>query len=208
MKSLNTYINEWKYSKSSNVESQTVFKEVPKTRDDLNRIIIKRLHDNGERPFLLDIDTSNIDDFSNLFSAYHYLRSNGIHSSVIRYIDISTWNTSNVKNMSNMFEGCARLKDIKLSFDTSNVENMSGMFYGCKSLEYLNLPFNTSKLKNVNHMFSGCFNLKEIYHIDEWDVSNLDAVDGLDEWNTKIINNVTFMFNLCANLKKPNWKSK
>ncbi|MBR1454485.1 MAG: InlB B-repeat-containing protein, partial [Lachnospiraceae bacterium] len=46
-------------------------------------------------------------------------------------LDISTWDTSNVTNMSGMFEGCENVKVLNLgSFDTANVTNMTSMFEG------------------------------------------------------------------------------
>ena len=38
-----------------------------------------------------------------------------------------------------MFTGCDNLTDINLSsFNTEKVENMSGLFYGCKKLKEIN----------------------------------------------------------------------
>ena len=53
--------------------------------------------------------------------------------------DISTlenWNTSNVKNMENMFCFCVNLKDISplQNWDTSNAINMSDMFSHCHKI--------------------------------------------------------------------------
>ena len=50
--------------------------------------------------------------------------------------------------MTGIFSGCKNLKSINdLShFETSNVENMSGMFESCEELEKLNL----TKFKTVN----------------------------------------------------------
>ena len=50
-------------------------------------------------------------------------------------IDLSSFNTNNVTNMSGMFSVCESLKSIDLSsFNTNNVTDMSCMFLGCKSL--------------------------------------------------------------------------
>ena len=53
--------------------------------------------------------------------------------------DISKWDTSNVKDMSNMFSGCYSLDSLPdiSKWNTSNVEDMSGMFDGCESLKSL-----------------------------------------------------------------------
>ena len=62
--------------------------------------------------------------------------------SSLKSIDLSSFNTSNVNNMSYMFRECSSLKSIDLSsFNTSNVNNMSRMFYDCSSLKSINLIF-------------------------------------------------------------------
>ena len=43
------------------------------------------------------------------------------------------------------------------SFNTNNVTNMSNMFYKCKNLSELNLSsFNTNNVTNMNWMFCNC----------------------------------------------------
>lgn len=77
-------------------------------------------------------------------------------------LDLSSFDTSNVKNMSSMFAGCKNLKEIKWPevFDTSNVTTMSGMFGSCSSLTSLDLSFlkNPNAL-NIQGMFQNCSNL-------------------------------------------------
>ena len=53
-------------------------------------------------------------------------------------LDLSNFDTSNVKYMASMFEGCKSLTTLDLSnFNTSNVKNMASMFEGCKSLQHI-----------------------------------------------------------------------
>ena len=79
-------------------------------------------------------------------------------------LDLSSWNTSNVKDMSYMFAGCDSLTELDLSsFNTQNVTDMSYMFYNCTSLTILDLfNFNTSKVTNMSYMFSDCSSLTEL----------------------------------------------
>ena len=68
----------------------------------------------------------------------------------LEYLDLSNFNTSHVTDMSGMFLGCNKLKQIKgiNNFITINVENLFAMFHQCGNLEYLDLSkFNTSKVK-------------------------------------------------------------
>jgi surface protein len=55
-------------------------------------------------------------------------------------LDLSNFNTSNVKVMGEMFSGCSNLTSLDLSsFRTEKVEDMSGMFNNCSRLTSLNL---------------------------------------------------------------------
>ena len=76
----------------------------------------------------------------------------------LKSIDLSSFNTYNVTNMSEMFRGCESLESIDLSsFNTNNVNNMRGMFRGCESLKSIDLSlFNTYKVTDMSYMFSDC----------------------------------------------------
>ena len=66
------------------------------------------------------IDTSNIDDMSNLFQSKQFTGS------------IECWDVSKVKNMSEMFIYATVFNSDISKWDTTNVENMSYMFnYNC-----------------------------------------------------------------------------
>ena len=70
-------------------------------------------------------------------------------------LNLSNFNTNNVKDMSYMFNKCSSLTSLDLSnFNTNNVENMKCMFRECTSLTSLNLSnFNTSNVNDMNQMF-------------------------------------------------------
>ena len=72
--------------------------------------------------------------------------------------------TNECITMFGMFYKCTSLKNIDLrSFDTSNVRDMSYMFYECKNLTNLNLiGWNTEKVTSMKQMFESCNNLKSI----------------------------------------------
>ena len=58
--------------------------------------------------------------------------------------------------MSDMFNNCSsKLEELNLtSFDTNKVTNMSTMFCGCSSLKELNLSsFKTNQVKYMSYMF-------------------------------------------------------
>ena len=56
-------------------------------------------------------------------------------------LDLSNWDTSNVKNMDYMFKQCNKLKELKGldKFNTDKLESMAEIFNSCNELEYLNL---------------------------------------------------------------------
>ena len=104
-------------------------------------------------------------------------------------IDLSSLNTKNVSDMSQMFYDCNNLKNINLSnLDTHNLTDISEMFYDCKSLTDIDLSsFNTEKLDNMNQMFYGCDNLINI---------------NLSSFNIQKVKSMNNIFNECFSLKK------
>ena len=66
--------------------------------------------------------------------------------SSLNSINLSSFNTSKVTNMSFIFLDCS-LNSINLSsFIISNVTNISGMFYNCFSLNKNNIKCNDQKI--------------------------------------------------------------
>ena len=65
--------------------------------------------------------------------------------------------------MSWMFFDCSSLTNINLSnFNTQNVKDMSGMFFDCSSLTDINLSnFNTQNVTNMFEMFKECSSLRQ-----------------------------------------------
>ena len=103
-------------------------------------------------------------------------------------IDVSHFDTHNVTNMSYMFYGCSELKSLDVSgFNTAEVTRMTRMFGYCSELKSLDLgSFNTSKVYNMVGMFYGCPNLQTIY------VGN--------GWSTAAVTNSSDMFVDCSKL--------
>ena len=83
-------------------------------------------------------------------------------SSKLTNLDLSSFDTKNVKKMNGMFWDCSKLTKLDLSsFDTKNVIDMSEMFYHCSNLT--NLDINRSSFKKPRYnIFDGCdkLNLK------------------------------------------------
>ena len=76
--------------------------------------------------------------------------STGTNNNLLKTLNVSNLDTSQVANMSNMFYACMGLTSLDLSnFDTSQVTNMSDMFGGCMGLTSLDVSnWNTSQVTN------------------------------------------------------------
>ena len=110
MKQLKEFINE-----KLHVGKYKKYKYFPKTKEELQNIINKRIEKEGNECDLNDIDVSQITDMSKMFDHSEF---NG---------DISNWNVSNVTNMYCMFGDSEFNGDIS-NWNVSNVTNMNSMF--------------------------------------------------------------------------------
>ena len=112
-------------------------------------------------------------------------------------LDLSNFDTQNVKDMYMMFSGCSSLKSLDLSsFNTKKVASstsMDFMFSGCSSLTSLNVSsFNTSNVKSMRGMFAGCESLTQL---------------SLDNFDTRSVQDFTTMFIGCESLTELNLSS-
>ena len=92
-------------------------------------------------------------------------------------LDVSGFDTSNVKNMSSMFNNCNALTQLDVSgFDTSNVTYMSSMFSNCKALTELDVSgFNTINVTSLADAFSGCSSLQNL-DVSGWITNNVTSL--------------------------------
>ena len=76
--------------------------------------------------------------------------STGTNNNLLKTLNVSNLDTSQVTNMSDMFNYCTSLTSLDLSnFDTSQVTNMDGMFIGCESLRDIKINAETSANKLI-----------------------------------------------------------
>ena len=106
-------------------------------------------------------------------------------------LDLSSFDTRNVTIMKDMFYNTYKLKTVNLSsFDTQNVTDMRGMFKDSRMLQSLDLSnFDTSKVTSMTEMFYGA--------------SALVSLD-LSNFNTSNVTDMTSMFAKTTNLKNLN----
>ena len=79
-------------------------------------------------------------------------------------IDVSSFDTSHVTNMANMFNNATNITELNLGrFDMKEVDTYYAMFYGCTNLESLNLDnWDLRKAGVSGGHFTGCTSLKTI----------------------------------------------
>ena len=90
-------------------------------------------------------------------------------------VELISFDTSLVESMKSMFQWCMLLKEIEgiNNMKTSNVKDMSMMFQGC-GIEYLDLSsFDTVKVENMEIMFGLNHQLKEIKGLNNFNTSNV-----------------------------------
>ena len=90
-------------------------------------------------------------------------------------------NTTNVTDMSGMFNHCARLTSLDVThFNTEKVTNMSQMFNDCPRLASLDVTsFNTANVTDMENMFSAGPNLKTIYASDKFVTNAVTKSSGM-----------------------------
>jgi len=103
-----------------------------------------------------------------------------------KYGKISLWNTSQVTDMSKLFEYKEKFNADISSWDVSNVRNMSHMFNGARSFNQPIGTWDVSNVRNMEYMFSGSRFNQPIGH-----------------WNTSNVHNMAFMFYYSVSFNQP-----
>ena len=123
----------------------------------------------------------------------------------ITYGDINTWDTSNVTDMSRLFENESTFNSDISNWNTSNVTRMDNMFYNATIFNQPIGNWNTSNVTRMDSMFR-----KSLFNqpIGNWDTSNVTRMDNmfagtywdrhpfnqsLENWN---VGNVTNFYNM------------
>ena len=118
--------------------------------------------------------------------------------------DISSWDVSNVTNMSSMFNGASDFNQNISIWDVSNVTIMGGMFNGASSFNRDIGSWDVSNVTDMSNMFNYASDFNQ--DISSWDVSNVTDMDNMfndafvfnkpiGDWN---VSNVTDMFYMFA----------
>ena len=146
MKDLVNYIIE---KLKINKDIKKTYNYHPKTTEELVQTVYKLIKERGTEANLNDIDTSDIDDMSGVFS------DNDVNRSFDG--DISEWDVSNVKVMTEMFlESNFTGKNGDISnWDVSYVEDMLNMFNRSKFSGDIS-NWDISSVLDMTNIFNGC----------------------------------------------------
>ena len=101
---------------------------VARDKEHLRKLIKAAITKNGNRCDLNFIDVSHVTDMSELFKGREHVGWDGWHKTNAFNGDISKWNVSNVKEMSDMFADSAFKGDIS-GWDLRNVKKGHGPGY-------------------------------------------------------------------------------
>ena len=136
---------------------------------------------------------------------YGVLNANNISSYKARIVYLPKIDTSAVKSLYNVFNGCPSLVAIP-KLDTRNVTNMNIMFFSCYSLVTIP-PLDTQNVTNMSGMFNGCSALVTIPQLDTRNVINMSSMFNnctslisIPQLDTQNVTNMSGMFNGCSAL--------
>ena len=107
----------------------------------------------------------------------------------LKTVNMSNLDTSNVTDMSLMFDDCSSLQSISFKgLNLSKVKNMCAIFEGCRSLKSVDFTgVNTKSLTGMYYMFQYCISLKNVK---------------LQSFNTSNVTEMQSMFSECKSLQK------
>ena len=163
-------------------------KETAKDKDDLWRIIDEEIEAQGNTADLNLIDTSKITDMSHLFNSNTH--SSDSHADYSAFNgDISGWDVSGVKDMSQMFDGARAFNGNISGWDVSGVEGMREMFSYARAFNGDISSWNVSGVKNMSWMFEEAHAFNG--DISGWDVSNVKDMSYMFNWARAFNGNIS-----------------
>ena len=130
--------------------------------------------------------------------------------------NITSWDVSNVTDMSGVFNGESIFNENISLWDLSSATNTNNMFNGCTSFNQSLNVWDVSNVKNMSNMFNGCTSFN--HQMNAWDVSRVTYMSNmfyndmsfnqpLNNWNVSSVIDMSGMFYGCAIFNQPlnNW---
>jgi surface protein len=126
--------------------------------------------------------------------------------------DISSWNVSNVTNMTYMFNGATSFNQPLNGWDVSNVTNMRGVFRGATNFNQPLNNWDVSNVANMREVFQNATSFNQ--DLSSWNVSNVTNMSSifsgatsfnqpLNNWNVSKVTNMGGMFALATSFNRP-----
>lgn len=151
---------------------------------------------------------------NNLYQAFR-------NCSALESVDVSNWNTTDVRNMGAVFMLDAKLKELKTN--NWNTENVTTLQYfaresGIESIDVTN--WNTNKCTNFQHVFYQCNKLRTVGDSSNLDFTNAEDISGMfygcnqlsslnvENWSFPKLTSLGQLFGYCSSLldlKVDNW---
>ena len=94
--------------------------------------------------------------------------------------DFNNIDTSEITDMSNLFDDLDKFNGNISKWDVSNVTDMSFMFCGCRSFNQPLAKWDVSKVTNMKYMFYRCESFNQ--NISKWDVYHVINMDCMFCW--------------------------
>lgn len=162
-----------------------------------------------------NIDVSGVTNMSGMF-----MFDTEKYTSSLTELDVSSWDVSNVTDMSNMFSGAYSLANLDVSnWDVSSVTDMSSMFTFAESLTELDVSkWDVSNVTDMRYMFGGSSSIRpgssslKKLDVSKWNVSSVTDMKGMfyrinllaeldvSSWNVSSVTNMSYMFSETSSL--------
>ena len=138
---------------------------------------------------------------------------------------IDNWDTSNVTDMSSMFQNAFSFNNTISSWNTSNVTNMSDMFNEARVFNNNISSWNTQNVTTMRRMFATAYDFNQPI-LSYWKTSKVTNMAGMfsyayafnnagvtnaiaGSWDTGNVTDMSYMFEECRNFNIPigNWNT-
>ena len=161
---------------------------------------------------ILDVSNIDVSKLSQLNNAFYNCKATTITG-------LNTWDTSNVTNMSGMFNNSSATSLDLSNWNTGNVISTGYMFSGSSVVSLDLSNWNTSKVTDIGSMFSNSFTT--YLDLSNWDTSKVTdmsgmfynskatTITGLDTWDTSKVTSMREMFynSSVSSLDLSNWNT-
>ena len=187
-----TSINITNFDFSSIITTDSMFKESSNLESILFPSLIKTSSLTNMASMFMGCSSLKSLNLTN-FDTYQVRFMNNLFQDCVSLEDlnISSFKTKSVVKMESMFQNCYKLKEIDLyHFSTTSTRQIYNMFYNCISMTSVNISnFDTFQITNFANLFYNCYSLQSL------SLSNLD---------TNMISDMSYMFYNCSSLKTLN----